>query len=165
RRPATLAGQCLAPRLTLRSVSSPAGLVRGGGVRSVNETVPDDLLARQDMEGVPLVHIDQRIEQGQHLLTTLKAQGRGGPILEIVETALARLNRLHVAWNAMGFWGVQAGELSGAERFELELADKELQQRLSQLQRECLLLSERLGQLEKTWIEPLWRGVLLERRA
>ena len=37
-----------------------------------------------------------------------------------------------------------------------------IEQRLTQLQRECLLLAERLGELEKTWIEPLWRGVLLE---
>ena len=111
----------------------------------------------------PLAQIGQRIGQTHQLKATLQGQGRAGPILEIVETALARLNRLQVAWNALGFWGVAPEELSASERFELALANRELQQRLSQLQRECLLLSERLGQLEKTWIEPLWRGVLLER--
>lgn len=131
--------------------------------RAVNEAVPDEPAASIAMEATPLAAIEQRIEQGQQLLATLKAQGRVGAILEIVETALARLNRLQVAWNALGFWGAEARELSRAEQFELALANKELQQRLNQLQRECLLLAERLGQLEKTWIEPLWRGILLER--
>lgn len=131
--------------------------------RAADEAVPDDAAPPQAIVSSPLAHIDQRIEQARQVMTTLKAQGRTGPILEIVETALARLARLQVAWNALGFWGTEPNELSPAEQFELALANKELQQRLSQLQRECLLLSERLGQLEKTWIEPLWRGILLER--
>lgn len=131
--------------------------------RGVNEAIPDEPAATLGAEATPLTAIEQRIEQGQQLLATLKAQGRMGPILEIVETALTRLGRLQVAWNALGFWGADVRELSRTEQFELALANKELQQRLNQLQRECLLLAERLGQLEKTWIEPLWRGILLER--
>ena len=127
------------------------------------EDLPDSDAQGQAGPRSPLPQIGQRIEQTHQLKATLQGQGRAGPILEIVETALARLNRLQVAWNALGFWGVAPEELSASERFELALANRELQQRLSQLQRECLLLSERLGQLEKTWIEPLWRGVLLER--
>ena len=132
-------------------------LARGG------EDLPTNDAPGQAGLGSPLAQIGQRIEQTHQLKPALRGQGRAGPILEIVETALARLNRLQVAWNALGFWGVAPEELSASERFELALANSELQQRLSQLQRECLLLSERLGQLEKTWIEPLWRGVLLER--
>lgn len=109
-----------------------------------------------------LQQIDLRTEQAKQLAITLKMQGRVGPILEVVDAAVLRLSRLRVAWNALGFWGMDSTELRPRERFELELAGKELQQRLNQLQRECLLLSERLGQLEKTWVEPLWRGVLTE---
>lgn len=130
--------------------------------RGVDE-VPDDTQRQSPTDDSPLVHIDQRLDQTRRLMTTLTGQGRGGQILEIVETAQSRLTRLQVAWNALGFWGAEPSELSPAEQFELALANSELQQRLSQLQRECLLLSERLGQLEKTWIEPLWRGVLRER--
>jgi len=131
--------------------------------RAAEETVPDDMLAPAGLQNSPLALIEQRIERARQVLTTLQGQGRSGPILQIVETALARLGRLQVAWNALGFWGAQARELSAAEQFELALANRELQQRLSQLQRECLLLSERLGELEKTWIEPLWRGALPQR--
>ena len=131
--------------------------------RAAEEAVPDDMLAPAGLQSSPLALIEQRIERARQVLATLQGQGRSGPILEIVETALARLGRLQVAWNALGFWGTEARELSAAERFELALANKELQQRLGQLQRECLLLSERLGELEKTWIEPLWRGVLPQR--
>ena len=131
--------------------------------RAAEEAVPDDMLAPAGLQNSPLTLIEQRIERARQVLTTLQGQGRSGPILQIVETALARLGRLQVAWNALGFWGAQARELSAAEQFELALANRELQQRLSQLQRECLLLSERLGELEKTWIEPLWRGALPQR--
>ena len=77
-----------------------------------------------------------------------------------METALLRLNRLRVAWNALGFWGLDASQLSCQEAFELQLAGAELQQRLRALQRECMLLCERLGELEKTLLEPLWHGLL-----
>lgn len=128
--------------------------------RSAHEPVPDDLRTPADLSDSPLVQINQRIEQGRQLLTTLKAQGRGGKILDIVEVALLRLYRLQVAWNALGFWGVEPKELSRTEKFELEMANKELKQRLTQLQRECLLLAERLGQIEKVSVEPLWIGIL-----
>ncbi|MBT9506232.1 HD domain-containing phosphohydrolase [Rhodoferax sp.] len=130
--------------------------------RNVDETLLPDRSSDLPLEGSLLDHIDQRIEQTDVLKATLKAQGRDGPILDIVDTAWFRLTRLRVAWNALGFWGADAAELNPLEEFELELAHRELQQRLTQLQRECLLLAERLGELEKTWIEPLWRGVLLE---
>lgn len=112
-------------------------------------------------EGSPLQQIDERTARAQQLALILKAQGRAGPVLEIVDTALIRLNRLRQAWNALGFWGANPHDLSPPELFELELAGHELQQRLTQLQRECLLLGERLGELEKMWLEPLWRGIAI----
>ncbi len=130
--------------------------------RAGQEAVPTATVSAQPEEASALQQIDLRTEQARQLVVTLKAQGRTGPILEIVETAVLRLSRLRVAWNALGFWGVDPAELSQRESFELELAGKELQQRLALLQRECLLLSERLGELEKTWVEPLWRGALTE---
>lgn len=130
--------------------------------RTAGEFLPAAAELPDPNEPSALQQIDLRTAQAKQLALTLKAQGRVGPILEIVDTAVLRLSRLRVAWNALGFWGIDATELRPRERFELELAGKELQQRLHQLQRECLLLSERLGQLEKTWVEPLWQGVLPE---
>lgn len=130
--------------------------------RNVDEPLLTDSSFQLPLEGSLLDLIDQRIEEADQLRATLKTQGRNGPILDIVDTAWFRLTRLRVAWNALGFWGADAAELNPMEEFELELAHSELQQRLTQLQRECLLLAERLGELEKTWIEPLWRGILLE---
>jgi len=127
--------------------------------RAAGEAIPE-YASPVDARSSPLDLIDQRIAQAQQLATTLQSQGRVGPILDIVATAQFRLGRLRVAWNALGFWGVDPDCLSAKEQFDWELAGKELQQRLNQLQRECLLLGERLGELEKTWIEPLWRGVL-----
>ena len=128
--------------------------------KAAAEDIPSTFSIEQSLPA-PLELIDQLINQAKQLGTTLKSQGRGGPILEVVEAALFRLGRLRVAWNALGYWGVNSGELNVEEQFDLVLANKELHQRLKQLQRECLLLSERLGELEKTWIEPLWRGMLL----
>lgn len=130
--------------------------------RTAGEFLPATPELPSPVELSALQQIDLRTEQAKQLAITLKMQGRVGPILEIVDTAVLRLGRLRVAWNALGFWGIDAADLRPRERFELELAGKELQQRLNQLQRECLLLSERLGQLEKTWVEPLWQGVLTE---
>lgn len=126
--------------------------------RLAAESVPDPVEGSASMQ--PLIQIDQRIQQTQALGATLKEQGRAGPILEMVDRALGRLARLRVAWNAMGCWAAEDADASPAERFELEMANRELQQRLRELQRECMLLSERLGEAEKARLQPLWEGLI-----
>ena len=64
--------------------------------RAAEEAVPDDMLAPAGLQNSPLALIEQRIERARQVLTTLQGQGRSGPILQIVETALARLGRLQV---------------------------------------------------------------------
>lgn len=129
--------------------------------RVAREHLPTSTAQPDTGEASPLQRIDQRTAQAQQLAETLKAQGRTGPILEIVDTALIRLNRLRQVWSALGLWGANPLDLNPRELFELELASQELQQRLSLLQRECLLLGERLGELERMCLEPLWRGILV----
>jgi hypothetical protein len=109
---------------------------------------------------LPLNQIEQRISQAKNLAQTLKDQGRGKPVLDVVENGITRLTRLQVAWNALGCWGLEGSTLNPTERFELELADRELKQRLRELQRECMLLSERLGEAEKLRLQPLWQDLL-----
>jgi hypothetical protein len=60
----------------------------------------------------------------------------------------------------LGIWGLDTQEHSAQEQFEIEMASKELKQHLRELQRECLLLAERLPQAERETIEPLWDGLL-----
>ena len=129
--------------------------------RLSSEKAPDDALGTSDTEAVlPLTQIEQRMLQAKNLAQTLKDQGRGGPVLDVVENGVARLTRLQVAWNALGCWGLDGTVLNPGERFELELADRELKQRLRELQRECMLLSERLGEAEKLRLQPLWQDLL-----
>jgi len=77
---------------------------------------------------------------------------------------LHRLDRLRVAWNALGLWGLSGDESASvalpSERLELELAESELRQRMRAFHRECLLLSEGLTEAEKFRLSPLWKGLL-----
>jgi hypothetical protein len=40
------------------------------------------------------------------------------------------------------------------------MANRELKQRLRELQRECMLLSERLSEAEKLRLQPLWQDLI-----
>ncbi|MFY7941064.1 MAG: HD domain-containing phosphohydrolase, partial [Burkholderiaceae bacterium] len=129
--------------------------------RLSSEKAPDGALGTPDAEAVlPLTQIEQRILQAKNLAQTLKDQGRGGSVLDVVENSIARLTRLQVAWNALGCWGLDGTALHPGERFELELADRELKQRLRELQRECMLIAERLVEAEKLRLQPLWQDLL-----
>jgi hypothetical protein len=107
-----------------------------------------------------LADIDQQLVAAQQLGQELRDQGRTLPVIDIVDQAMRRLDRLRVAWNALGLWRVSSGDAPQADRFELELAHAELRLRLRSVQRECLLLSERLGEAEKLRLAPLWRGLV-----
>ncbi|MFM8900962.1 MAG: HD-GYP domain-containing protein [Burkholderiales bacterium] len=109
---------------------------------------------------LPLTVIEHHIQQAQQLAQALQAQGRSGAVLEVITNATTRLTRLQVAWNALGCWGLGDAALNPGERFELEMADRELKQRLRELQRECMLLSERLGEAEKLRLQPLWQDLI-----
>jgi hypothetical protein len=109
---------------------------------------------------LPLTVIEQHIQQAQQLAQTLQAQGRSGAVLEVITNTTNRLARLRVAWNALGCWGLSDASLNLGERFELEMANRELKQRLRELQRECMLLSERLGEAEKLRLQPLWQDLI-----
>lgn len=110
-----------------------------------------------------LACIDRQLIDTRRLALDLHEQRRAVNVTGIVKDALNRLDRLRVAWNALGLWSLAPSELSAAERFELELAEGELRQRMRSFQRECLLLSEGLVEVEKCRLEPLWKGLLEER--
>ena len=107
-----------------------------------------------------LADIDQQLTQARQLGQELHDQGRTLPIINVVTQAMRRLDQLRVAWNALGLWHVSTADVPAAERFELELASAELRQRMRSVQRECLLVSDRLGETEKFRVAPLWKGLM-----
>ena len=110
---------------------------------------------------LPLHEIDRHAKRAHDLEAKLQEQRRSGAILEIVSMARNRLVRLRVAWNALGLWGLDPTELSELEWFDAEMAANEFRQHLRELQRECLLQSQRLGVLEKVVLQPLWQDFFL----
>jgi hypothetical protein len=107
-----------------------------------------------------LAVIDRQLSDARELAIQLNEQRRVSKITEVVSDALQRLDRLRLAWNALGLWGVSADDAPPSERLELELAESELRQRMRAFHRECLLLSEGLTEAEKFRLSPLWQGLL-----
>lgn len=99
-------------------------------------------------------------QQALDLNADLMAQGRTGLVLEVVSIALERLDYLRNTWRDSGFAALDSDLLEAQERFELEMATKEFKKHVRQLQRECMLLGERLTVAERVLIQPLWHGLL-----
>ncbi len=127
--------------------------------RKAQEAPAPSSPATQDTSG-PLERLDVKLAATRQLAADLQSQRGSAAVMGIVQEAMTRLDRLRVAWNALGLWGLPAAELSPQEQFELVLAGSELEQRLRSFKRECLLLSENLTEVEKTQLSPLWEGLL-----
>jgi hypothetical protein len=110
----------------------------------------------------PMERIKERMDDVAALRSELLRQKSAAPSMAIVEVATARLDRLKTAWNSLGSWGASASDLSGEVHFELDMADRELNQRLRELQRECLLLAMRLPLKERGLLAPLWRELQVD---
>jgi hypothetical protein len=108
----------------------------------------------------PLTELARFFQGMQELGLALRQQGRSEAALQIIDLAIARITRQRVAWNALGAWGLEHAELTARDRIELDLATSELRQRQRELQRECLLLAERLSPEERQSVAPLWDGLL-----
>lgn len=127
--------------------------------KDANEVAPNVSEDTTD-QLAPLETLGLRIQTVFQLGSSLKEQGRTSAHLAIIDTALDRLSRLRVAWNALGVWGASPTALTPPERAEMAMANRELNIRLRDLQRECMLLADRLGDAEKARMEPLWQGML-----
>ncbi len=126
--------------------------------RTAGEAIPGGGTAPAEVS--LLSHIDTHQAHARELVDALRQQRCSAQVINIAQEANQRLDRLRVAWNALGLWAIPSDELVPQESFELTLAERELQQRFRALQRECLLLSDKLADSEKTLLEPLWRGLL-----
>jgi hypothetical protein len=126
------------------------------------EQAGEDVSSEATAAGVDLdlqlADIDRQLGEARQLAMDMQEQRRTAKVTDVVNHALERLQRLRLAWNALGLWGVPASaEVPAAECFELQLAQAELSQRMRNFQRECLLLSDGLSEAEKFRLSPLWR--------
>lgn len=125
--------------------------------RSVGERPPQRTAAPQEALSAINRHLQTVQGYAEALLRALT--GKSSDQIHIVRLALDRIHRLRIAWNAMGIWGLQAGQLSEMDQFELSMAESELRMRLRALQRECLMMAEQLDAARRDFLSPLWQDL------
>jgi len=125
--------------------------------RDANETIP----AYGELPEAALEHINTTLQQAQQTAQALHTPNASASQTAIVALALDRLGRLRMSWNSLGIWGLSPTELTSHDHFEMSLAGKELRLRLHELERECMLLAERLPDAEMTQLQPIWADLLV----
>ena len=117
-------------------------------------------LPMPEADGIePLERINATLMKSQSAALELQRQPLSLGQRALTEMALDRLTRLRVSWNALGVWGLRSAELTPSDKFDMALADRELHLRVRELQRECMLLGERLPAEEKAVVQALWDAV------
>ena len=120
--------------------------------RDARETLP----AQQDIPSGTLQHIHATLLMAEQTANELQAHTTSPDGEAIVTLAQRRVARLRMAWNSLGVWDIRPEQLTPADRFEMACACTELDQRLFELARECLLLADPLRDAERKAIAPLW---------
>jgi HD-GYP domain-containing protein (c-di-GMP phosphodiesterase class II) len=128
--------------------------------QEANEVLPDRSQLPFTAPNGPMMIIIGRLAQTTELLNSVKRQGRTTGAINIVSTALDRLSRLRVAWNALGYWGLDTQKATTQEMVEIALLGHELNLRLHAMQRESLLLAEHLPPSDRNAIALLWADLV-----
>jgi hypothetical protein len=127
--------------------------------RNANEQVPTNIRVSA---AAALHHVNTTLQAAQQTARALQTNLGSAARKAIVQLALDRIARLRQAWNALGVWGLSPEQLTPEDHFEMDLAGIELNQRLYELQRECMLLAENLTVAEKTELSPIWADLKLK---
>lgn len=186
--PALLAGDAISPLGALLAVvETTAGIARNPVAPLTRASfalrvVPGEFalryasvvfnLAQKAQEELPPTHqtdtpaqalqrINDQLQQAQTHTNSLVLHGMPPACATLANLAQNRLARLRVGWNALGVWGLEGYEVSPADPFEMQLAEKELQLRLHYLRRECLLRAQALDATQQATLQPLWDGLAL----
>lgn len=186
--PAVLAGDAISPLGALLAVvETTAGIARSSSAALARASfalrvVPGEFalryasvvcnLAQKADEELPameatdtpeqmLQRINENLQQALGHIQSLQLSGLPPASSELVQLAQNRLARLRVGWNALGVWGLGACEVSPQDRFEMQLAENELQLRLHDLRRECLLRAQHLDADQQAALRVLWEGLAL----
>lgn len=121
--------------------------------RNAHEVLP----ASAEIPTQALQDIQAALQQAQQTAASVQTSSEQG--LAIVASTLRRLSRLRMAWNSLGVWDIRPEQLTDQDRFEMACARAELDQRLYELQRECMLLAENLGEAERATLSPIWAAL------
>ena len=79
-----------------------------------------------------------------------------GASQRVAQRAAYRLRRLRNAWNAMGLWSLPADLVDPRERFDVDLALRELRYRISTIGRDSLWPETDFRVLADARLVPLW---------
>jgi hypothetical protein len=99
--------------------------------------------------------LDAALHRMQDMAEAISAQ-LDGASQRVAQRAAHRLRRLRIAWNAMGLWSLPAGVIDPRERFDIELALRELRYRISTIGRDSLWPETELRVLADARLVPLW---------
>lgn len=125
--------------------------------RNAHEALP----AALEVPTTELQRIHSTLLLAQQTATSLQGSTTSAAGADIVALAQRRVARLRMAWNSLGVWDIRPEQLTDPDRFEMACACKELDQRLYELQRECMLLAENLRQAERSTLSPIWDALQL----
>ena len=153
RRPAAAARTAFALKFVPGELSGPwAGPVtRWADAQPVPVTpVPPGDSTRADME-----QLDTALQRMQDMAEAISHQ-LDGASQRVAQRAAYRLRRLRNAWNAMGLWSLPAELVDPRERFDIDLASRELRYRISTIGRDSLWPETELRVLADARLVPLW---------
>lgn len=112
--------------------------------------IPADDSARAEME-----QLDGSLQRMQDMAEAISTQ-LDGASQRVAQRAAYRLRRLRNAWNAMGLWSLPADLVDPRERFDVDLALRELRYRISTIGRDSLWPETELRVLADARLVPLW---------
>lgn len=125
--------------------------------RNAHEALPAGL----EVPSTELQRIYSTLLLAEQTSSSLQGSTTSAAGEDIVALAQRRVARLRMSWNSLGVWDIRPEQLTPADRFEMACACNELDQRLFELQRECMLLAENLTQAERTALSPIWDALHL----
>lgn len=125
--------------------------------RDANESLP----ASTSIPSERLRAIHGALLLAEQTAADLKNVHLSAPGATVARLAQQRTARLRMAWNSLGVWDIRPEQLTDADRFEMTCACNELEQRLYELERECMLSAECLHTAEQKTLAPLWAGLHL----
>jgi len=127
-----------------------------------NEVLPSDLGQSESLTIDHIADIQGRKRIAEKTREQLSVAKANTQCLEVVDVVQKRLQRLEVAWNALGYWGISAADLSSNEMMELDMAHRELAQRLRELEREAMLMTSKLPPAEQQQLSHLLECIQME---
>lgn len=137
-----------------------------GFVTSRSEHIQSEAAPFPDGERADLCQrvrlLDTSMVLARETAVRLGGEHRADWIQRATLRAVARLDRIRAAWNALGLWAVTVDDRSGLVSAELGMAHRELRFRLSALRRECLWPELDLSLDDAALLAPLWDALSVQ---